>query len=276
MPGKGQDGGHSHTLRIAGDSPLVISLPHGGTHLPADIAARMTPLARTVPDTDWHVGPLYGFARTLGASWLEARLSRYVVDLNRPPDDGALYPGQLSTGLCPTHTFEGEPLYAGAAPDAAELARRRELYWAPYHAALGELVAVAQARHGYAILFDAHSIASSVPRLFTGRLPDLNVGTFDGQSCDTSLATTVTQLLGAQQRFSHVLNGRFKGGYITRAYGQPQRGVHAIQLEIARSAYMDESGTAWEPARAEPLQSQLRELLRALLTWRPPGASAHR
>ena len=267
---------HTHFLRVAGDSPLVISLPHGGTQLPADIARQMTPAAHAVADTDWHVGPLYAFARPLGASWLEAQLSRYVVDLNRPPDDGALYPDQVSTGLCPSHTFAGEPLYVGAAPDAAQIAARRERYWAPYHAALGELVALAQARHGHAILFDAHSISSSVPRLFTGRLPDLNVGTFDGQSCDTSLATTVMQVLGAQQRFSHVLNGRFKGGYITRAYGQPHRGVHAIQLEIARSAYMDESGTAWEPARAAPLQSQLRELLRALLTWRPPGASAHR
>ena len=266
---------HTHYLRIAGDSPLVISLPHGGTQLPVDIARQMTPAALAVADTDWHVGPLYAFARPLGASWLEARLSRYVVDLNRPPDDGALYPGQVSTGLCPSHTFAGEPLYAGPVPEAAEIAARRERYWAPYHAALGELVAQAQARHGHAILFDAHSINSSVPRLFTGRLPDLNVGSYDGQSCDTSLATTVMQVLGAQQRFSQVLNGRFKGGYITRAYGQPQRGVHAIQLEIARSAYMDESGTDWDPARAAPLQSLLRALLDALLAWRPARPSAH-
>jgi N-formylglutamate deformylase len=272
MPGSG----HIHHLRIAGDSPLVISLPHGGTQLVHDIALQMSPAARAVADTDWHVGPLYGFARTLGASWLEAQLSRYVVDLNRPPDDGALYPGQVSTGLCPTHSFAGEPLYEGSPPDAAGIARRRKLYWAPYHAALGELLALAQARHGYAILFDAHSIASSVPRLFAGRLPDLNVGTYDGQSCDASLATAAMHVLGAQQRFSHVLNGRFKGGYITRAYGQPQRGVHAIQLEIARSAYMEEPGTGWDAARAAPLQSLLGELLRALLAWRPAAASAHR
>ncbi len=266
----------THFLRITGDSPLVISLPHGGRQLPPEVAQHMTPAALAVPDTDWHVGPLYEFARGLGASWLEAQLSRYVVDLNRPPDDGALYPGQVSTGLCPSHTFGGEPLYEGAPPDAAEVAARRERYWTPYHAALGEMVALAQARHGHAILFDAHSINSSVPRLFTGRLPDLNVGTYDGQSCDASLATVAMQVLGTQQRFSQVLNGRFKGGYITRSYGQPQRGVHAIQLEIARSAYMDESATTWDAARAAPLQSLLRELLGALLAWRPSRASAHR
>jgi N-formylglutamate deformylase len=263
-------GGLQHPFtRIAGDSPLVISLPHGGTLVPADLEARLTPVALTVPDTDWHVGALYGFARERGASWLEAHQSRYVVDLNRPPDDTVLYQGQVSTGLVPTRTFAGEPLYAGAQPDAAERADRLVRHWAPYHGALGELLAMAQARHGHVVLLDAHSIPSRVPQLFEGRLPDINIGTFDGQACDPGLAAQLMALLGAQQRFTQVLDGRFKGGHITRAYGQPQRGVHAIQVELVQAAYMDEASLAYEPARAQPLRELLAEVVQLLLAWRP-------
>jgi N-formylglutamate deformylase len=255
--------------RIAGDSPLVISVPHAGTRIPPELAARLTPAAHALPDTDWHVGKLYDFARERGAAWLEAQLSRYVVDLNRPPDDAVLYPGQLSTGLVPTYTFAGAALYAGAEPDAVEIAARIRHDWTPYHGALGELLAVAQAHHGYAILLDAHSIPSRVPSLFEGRLPDINVGTFDGQSCHPALASGLMALLASQRRFTQVLNGRFKGGHITRAYGQPQHGVHAIQIELAQSAYMDEAGVLFEPARAQPLCELLREVVTYLLAWRP-------
>jgi N-formylglutamate deformylase len=235
-----------------GESPLVISFPHVGTELPPEIGAALTPRGRGVEDTDWHVNRLYAFARDAGAASIEARLSRYAIDLNRPPGDEALYPGQASTGLCPTHTFDGEALYAGANPDAAEIARRRERYWAPYHAALRDLLAAARRRHGFAVLLDAHSIRSEVPRLFSGRLPDINVGTNDGRSCAQAMADSVMARLAAQQQFTHVLNGRFKGGYITRAYGDPAQRVHAF-----------------EPARAAALIATLRGIVERLLEFRP-------
>ncbi len=255
--------------RVAGESALIISLPHVGTEFPPDVEARLTPRARGAEDTDWHVDLLYGFAQETGASWLRPRLSRYVVDLNRPPDDAALYPGQASTGLCPALAFDGTPLYTHAAPDAAETARRRDLYWAPYHAAIAELVAASRRKHGFAVLLDAHSIRSHVPRLFEGQLPDVNVGTNDGRSCAAELTAGVMAVLEAQSRFSHVLNGRFKGGHITRFYGQPAEGVHALQIELAQRAYMDESTHAFEARRAAPLQAVLAGIVRALREFRP-------
>jgi len=252
-----------------GRTPLVISLPHVGQQVPADLAGRMTARALAVPDTDWHVERLYSFARDEGAAWLEPSLSRYVVDLNRPPDDAALYPGQVSTGLCPSQTFDGEPLYRDAGPSKAEIAARRERYWAPYHAALARLLDEARARHGYAVLLDAHSIRSEVPRLFAGRLPDINLGTNEGRSCDRRLSDSLVALLRAQTRFSHVLDGRFKGGYITRHYGQPASGVHALQIELAQSGYMDESGTRYEDRRAAPLIELLRKVVGALRAFNP-------
>jgi N-formylglutamate deformylase len=253
----------------SGTTPLVISLPHVGRELPAEIAARMTPVGRAVADTDWHVEQLYGFARGAGAAWLQPRLSRYVVDLNRPPTDTPLYPGQVSTGLCPAQSFAGEDLYVGGAPDAADVERRRGLYFQPYHARLQALLDEAIGRHGYAVLLDAHSIQGEVPRLFEGRLPDVNVGTNDGRACAPALAAAIMAELGAQSRFSSVLNGRFKGGYITRHYGAPERRVHAVQFELVQAAYMDEVSTHYDPARAAPLQEVLRGLVRLLMTFRP-------
>jgi N-formylglutamate deformylase len=256
-----------------GSSPLVISIPHAGTGIPESLAARFTPAALAVPDTDWHVPLLYARARERGSAWIEGRLSRYAIDLNRPPDDAPLYPGQVSTGLCPTHSFAGEALYPGATPDAAEIEARRTRWWAPYHAALDALVAAACARHGHCLLLDAHSIRSEVPRLFGGVLPDLNLGTNDGRSCDDGLAQVALQVLGSQAAFSAVRDGRFKGGYITRSRGRPEAGVHALQLEIAQSAYMDEATGTWNSARSAPLVALLEELVDALLTWRPGARS---
>lgn len=253
---------------LEGSAPLVISFPHVGTGLPPDLAARMTARARAVPDTDWHVEKLYAFARARGVSWIEPHLSRYVVDLNRPPDDGALYPGQVSTGLCPAATFAGEPLYAGAGPDAEEIAARREAYWRPYHERLQALLAATVARHGYAVLLDAHSIESEVPRLFEGRLPDLNVGTNDGRSCAAGLGEAVLKAV-ASGPFSAVLNGRFKGGYITRQYGRIDGPVHAVQLEIGQLTYLERGKTDWQAPRAAALMAVLERMVDVLLDFRP-------
>jgi N-formylglutamate deformylase len=252
---------------IRGRVPLLISLPHDGTDLPAEIAARMTPEALAVPDTDWHVHRLYaGLAETLGASLIRPRWSRYVVDLNRPPDDRSLYPGLRTTGLVPLETFAGEPIWRdGEAPDAAEVADRVERYWRPYHAALAAELERLRAAHGRAVLWEGHSIRSVVPRLFDGRLPDLNLGTNDGRSCSAALRARLAAALDGQSRYGHVVDGRFKGGYITRHYADPARGIDAIQLEIAQATYLDEASFAFDETRAAPLVAVIGRLLGAAL-----------
>ncbi len=230
----------------------------------------MAPAWSSLPDTDWHVDRLARLAVGSAAGMVAAEYSRYVIDLNRPADDQPLYPG-AGTGLVPTETFAGEPLYSpGDEPDAEEQRFRRRRYWQPYHDRLHSTLEAIRRQHGFAILLDLHSIASRVPRLFDGRLPDLNLGTFDGRSCDPGLESVVGELLAGQDQFSWVVNGRFKGGYITRHYGQPSVGIHALQLEIAQACYMDESAPqAWSLERAEGLVSFLKQLVETLHRWRP-------
>jgi N-formylglutamate deformylase len=253
---------------IAGETPLLISIPHMGTFVPPDIKRRMTEEARRLPDTDWHVDKLYDFAREMGVGILTATHSRYVVDLNRPEDDAHLYPGQVKTGLCPLETFGGEAVYqTGEEPDDIEKINRVAAYWLPYHEALRQELDRLKAAHGYAILYDAHSICSRVPRLFDGVLPDLNIGTAHGKSSDPAMGEAA--LAAAQGAgYSAVLNGRFVGGHITRHYGSPGEHVHAVQMELAWKNYMDEEYPyAYAPARAEKLQAVLRRVLGALLEW---------
>ena len=248
---------------LAGDLPLLVSIPHDGREIPDAIAARMTAPALELPDTDWHVARLYAFCRDLGASMLVARCSRYVVDLNRPPDDASLYPGQVSTGLCPTETFAGDPVYRrGKEPDVGEIRERVASYWQPYHARIAVYLEATLESHGYALLWDAHSIASELPLLFTGRLPVLNIGTNDGKSCAPDVQDAVLRVASGSS-FSHVVNGRFRGGYITRRYGNPDRGVHAVQLELAQRAYMDEAAGHYDDVSAAQLVVTLRRMLEA-------------
>lgn len=245
-----------------GTVPLLVSMPHVGTHLPDDIASRLTPVARTVPDTDWHLERLYDFLDALGASVLVATHSRYVVDLNRPEDDASLYPGQDTTGLIPVDTFAREPLYAGAPPDDAERAARIERYWRPYHRALEGALAAIRARHGVALLWDAHSIKSVVPRFFAGRLTDLNLGTAGGASCDPHIERALADAAAQSAGYTHVMNGRFRGGYITRRHGRPANGVHAVQLELSEATYMDEDPPF---GFREDLAARVRPVLRRLV-----------
>lgn len=249
-----------------GDAPLLVSLPHDGSEIPAGLAERMTPSARRAPDTDWHVSRLYAFARELGASMIVPRWSRYVVDLNRPPDDRSLYPGQNTTGLCPTVQFSGEPVYLpGAEPDATEIAERVETWWHPYHEALACELERLRALHGRVVLWEGHSIRGFLPFLFEGELPAFNLGTADGGSCSPDLARRLGAVLAAQDGYTHVVNGRFKGGYITRHYGRPDEGVHAVQLELAQRTYMDEGTFAWDEDRADMVTPVLKALLRVCL-----------
>lgn len=254
-----------------GNAPIVVDVPHAGTFLPEALAMRMTAAARAVPDTDWHVEKLYAFARDAGVTILAATHSRYVVDLNRDPTGAALYAGADNTELCPTRTFANEPIYVdGELPDAREIGARRSMYFEPYHAMLQAEVERVRALHGYAILLDGHSIRAEVPRFFDGRLPDLNLGTTNGASCSAAVAAAATGVLAGRAAFTRVVNGRFKGGYVTRHYGRPADGVHALQLEMAQSAYMDEAPPyAYDAARSRPLAHLLERLVLTLAECKP-------
>lgn len=247
-----------------GVSPLVVSFPHVGTDIPDDIAQRMTAEALRLDDTDYEQPALYDFVEALGATTLTPRWSRLVIDLNRPPDNAPLYPGQNGTGLIPLETFEGAPVY-GDNPSEAETAQRLETFWRPYHQALGEALATAVERHGYALLWDAHSIAAVVPRLFGGQLPDLNLGTAEGRACGPQARAAAWAACEASD-FTAVLDGRFKGGFITRHYGRPALGVHAIQMELCKHTHLpDDPPARIDPRRAARLRPVLGAAIQAAL-----------
>ncbi len=248
-----------------GDARLIVSVPHAGIHIPAHINTRLRPIGQKIIDTDWHVDKLYDFVTNLGVTLLVATHSRTVVDLNRDPAGTKLYPGQPETTVCPTETFNGDPLYADTPPTAQDIAERIETYWRPYHLALRQELDRIKELHGSAILLDAHSIRQSVPRLFAGKLPDLNYGTNAGAAADAALVARAMHAT-ANRGFSQVLDGRFRGGHITRHYGNPAAGIHAIQLEMAQTTYLDESNPeTYQPALAAPLIATLKNLVEALL-----------
>jgi N-formylglutamate deformylase len=255
---------------IQGQVPLLISMPHVGTDIPDDVAASMNPVAALKADTDWHLPLLYNMREALGASSIHAQYSRYLIDLNRPSDDMNLYPGQDTTGLCPIDTFAKEALYqSGQNPDAKEIQRRVQTYWQPYHQQLQAELQRLRDLHGIAILWDAHSIASQVPRFFNGRLPDLNFGTADQKSCASGLQDALANVMAQHGApYTHVFNGRFKGGHITRHYGQPANNIHAVQLEMSQCVYMDESYPfTYRAEVAAQIQPLLNKLLQTCITW---------
>jgi len=251
-----------------GTLPLLISMPHAGLRLTPAVQQGLVEPAQSLPDTDWHIPQLYDFARGLGASVVAAEYSRFVIDLNRPDDDKPLYVG-ATTGLYPATLFEGEPLFKdGQAPSAQERAGYLEAIWRPYHDTIGNELARLREQFGYALLWDAHSIRSHIPHLFDGKLPDFNLGTFNGASCDPVLAERLQGVCAEATGYSHVLNGRFKGGHITRHYGDPAKHIHAVQLELAQSTYMEETEPfTYREDLAQPTQVVLKQLLQALLAW---------
>jgi N-formylglutamate deformylase len=254
-----------------GTRPLLVSLPHVGTVIPADQQARYTERALGVEDTDWFLDRLYGFAADLGASLIVPRYSRYLVDLNRPSENTPMYAGQNNTELCPTRHFTGEAIYrAGQAPDEAEIRRRVAMVWQPYHDALRDELARVHAQHGHVVLFDGHSIKSELPWLFEGRLPHMNLGTVGGTSCAPSLRDALAAEFAAQASYTHVVDGRFKGGHITRQYGRPRQGVHTVQLEMCWRAYMEETPPyRWHEGHAAEVTPLLRRLVQTMLAWQP-------
>ena len=248
----------------SGDLPLLISVPHDGRDIPDDIRGRMAEAGRSIPDTDWDVASLYEFARDLGASTVIANFSRYVVDLNRSVENLSLYSGQVATGLCPEYTFAGEAIYRSGGVDDDEKTRRVDQYWRPYHEHIRETLAALRAEHGFALLWDAHSIPSVVPRLFDGELPELNLGSNSGASCKAAIEKAVVTA-AMESPFDTVSNGRFKGGYITRHYGDPENSVHALQLEIAQRAYMLEETGDFDEKKATVLRDTLQKMLKTFL-----------
>ncbi|MCB1368293.1 MAG: N-formylglutamate deformylase [Rhodobacteraceae bacterium] len=253
-----------------GTSPLVLGLPHTGTDLPDDCAARLNDRGRGMADTDWHIHELYA-GLVADATSVRTKINRYAIDVNRDPGGDSLYPGQNTTGLCPLTDFDGRAIYRdGQEPDKAEIARRRDAFHAPYHAALAAEMARVRDLHGFAILYDCHSIRSHIPFLFDGRLPDFNIGTNNGATCDPGVEALVREACETANGYTTIINGRFRGGWTTRHYGRPADGLHAIQMELAQSAYMLEHAP-WSNHKtaAERLRKHLKTILESLSDWRP-------
>jgi N-formylglutamate deformylase len=251
-----------------GDGPLVLGMPHIGTMIPPEVSVQLNDLGRAVPDTDWWLDRLYGnIAQRYNATVVMAGVSRFVIDVNRDPSGVTLYPGQNTTTLCPLATFDDEPIYHNdCTPDAGEIERRKSRYFAPFHAAMTDAVRTARANHGCCVLYDCHSIRSVCPHLFDDTLPTLNLGTNTGASTALSLQRAAESSM-AVSGYTHVSNGRFKGGWITRHYGDPAQGVHALQMEIAQSAYMTEAPPwTYNESNAAKLERALSDLLGAVLT----------
>lgn len=248
---------------VEGDSPVILGLPHTGTWVPEDVRAGLNETGLALADTDWHIHDLYA-GLLPGVTAVRATFHRYVIDANRGPDDASLYPGQNTTGLCPVTDFDGRPIHReGRVPDAVEIAARRAAWHAPYHAALAAQIARVRARHGVVVLYDCHSIRSHIPFLFEGRLPDFNIGTNGGATCDPKIESAVVEICAGAEGYTSVLNGRFKGGWTTRHYGRPTEGVHAIQMELAQSTHLatEAAPFAYDAAKAARLRPVLKEIL---------------
>lgn len=261
---------------IRGNAPLVVSLPHTGTDIPAEYEHGLVSPWLARMDADWWIERLYDFAAGLGATVIRTAISRTVIDVNRDPSGVSLYPGQATTELCPTTTFDGEQLYEpGTEPNTEEIAERRARFFDPYHATLRAEIERLQSKHANVVVYDCHSIRSVIPRLFDGTLPHFNIGTNGGTTCAPALSDAI-ETICVGSGFSHVINRRFKGGYITRSLGNPDAGVHAVQMELACRGYMDEpdgapAPDAWpppyDPDRARFMRGALTQVLNACLDF---------
>ena len=254
---------------VQGSSPIVLGLPHTGTFVPDDVAAKLNANGKCLADTDWHIDRLYD-GLLPNVTTVTANFHRYVIDANRDPMGESLYPGQNTTTLVPLTEFDGRDIWE-TPPTADDIQTRRSDFHAPYHAALHAEMTRVHASHGVAILYDCHSIRSHIPFLFEGTLPDLNIGTNNGDTCAPEIQNVVQDLVGGASEYTSVLNGRFKGGWTTRHYGRPTEGWHAIQMEIAQRAYLEYENPPWNyaPEEAEKLRDILRPILNSLNTWRP-------
>ncbi len=256
-----------------GSLPVLVSFPHNGSFIPGALQELMTADGQSSKDTDWFLDRLYDFPELENGNKLIAEFSRYVIDLNRPADNVSLYPGQTTTGLVPETCFDGSQIYLDAPPTSQEIEARVENIWTPYHDQIRTRLDEIRQQHGYAVLIEAHSIRSQVPRLFPGTLPDFNVGTNNGASCDAELQDRIVNVLKAQNNYSHVVNGRFIGGYITRHFGNPKNNISAVQFELSQATYLDEEKAQWDDANAAKVQAVFREIIQAIVKWNPNPAT---
>ncbi len=248
-----------------GDGPIVLGQPHGGTFVPDDVFSRLNENGRGLADTDWHINRLYD-GLIEDATVVQSHVHRYVIDCNRDPNGVSLYPGQNTTTLVPLTDFDGQAIWAnGQEPSSDEIETRRQAFHAPYHAALEQELQRVKARHGYAILFDCHSIRSRIPFLFEGTLPAMNIGTDGGATCAAEIESIAHEFADSSP-YSTVLNGRFRGGWTTRHYGQPEQHQHAIQMELAQSTYLSAETAPWQfdARKAGRLRPWLRDILTAI------------
>jgi len=245
------------------NSPILFSIPHDGTIIPQPIAKNMYTRALNTPDRDFFVTQLFSFAKDFDISLLKTNISRYVIDMNRATDNTSLYPGQSTTELCPTSSFDNQDIYINK-PTEADTQQRIEKYWQPYHKIISDKLETIKQQHGFAILVDCHSIKSHVSRFFDGRLPDINIGTHSGASCSEEISSKFESVLKSQNKYSYTFNGRFKGGYITRHYGQPENNIHALQIELSQINYLDENNNRFMLEKAEQLKTLLIRAINAL------------
>jgi N-formylglutamate deformylase len=246
-----------------GSSPIILGFPHTGTDVPADIHARLNETGQMLADTDWHIDKLYD-GLLPDVTTVRATFHRYVIDANRDPTGVSLYPGQNTTGLIPDTDFDGKPIWRdGEKPTAADIEYRLKQFHNPYHAALTKEIKRVHEANGLVVLYDCHSIRSHIPFLFQGKLPDFNIGTNEGNSCSPEIASAVGRIAFAARGYDAVINGRFKGGWTTRHYGQPQLGIHAIQMELTQSSHLTREAPpfAYDEAKAERLRKHLKDIL---------------
>ena len=251
---------------VEGSRPIILAQPHGGTDVAAAIYDRLNEKGKALADTDWHINKLYdGLVEDITV--VQSHIHRYVIDANRGPDDASLYPGQNTTGLCPLTDFNGNPIYlSGEEPDANEIEQRRILYHKPYHDALVQQISRLRQFHDAVIVYDCHSIRSHIPFLFEGKLPDFNIGTFNGRSCNNIIENKVVDICTQAQDYSTIVNGRFKGGWTTRHYGKPDSGVQAIQMELTQCTYMQETAPwPYDDRKSDHLRQILAAILNTLI-----------
>jgi N-formylglutamate deformylase len=248
--------------------PIVISVPHCGIEFPDEIKDQYKKkMIKSPDDTDWFVDQLYDFAPALGITMITANYSRWVIDLNRDKNNKPLYSdGRLITGLCPVTTFLGEPIYKDERTEVEppERKRRIDLYYTPYHQQLEKLLSEYKKKFGKVLLWDCHSIRQSVPTLHKEKFPDLILGDADSTSASPGLIEAALGVLD-HNTYSVKHNQPFKGGYITRRYGKPSANQHALQLEMSKVCYMDDTEKKYDQARADKMRELLKRVFEKLI-----------
>lgn len=248
--------------------PILLSVPHCGTDFPDELKDDFKPeLAKSPDDTDYYVHDLYNFCSEMGITIIHAKYSRWVIDLNRDPESKALYnDGRIITALCPNTNFFGDSIYVSQdkEPNHNEVQRRLNTYYWPYYKEIENQLAQLKSQFGKALLWDAHSIRRFVPTIRKENFPDLILGNNDGLTADQSLIDIALDNLG-KDKYGLNHNTPFKGGHITRYFGNPSNNIHALQLEMSKDLYMNHDETEFHMARANEMRVVLKSCFRGLI-----------